>query len=91
MEIKVVEESKSKIVFEVHGAGHTLANTLEKELWQDKEVKAAGYFVEHPLVGVPRVVVETTSKKSARAAVEAAVERLKKQSSEFEKAFKKLK
>jgi len=62
---------------------------LEKEIWKDEDVKAAGYNVSHPLIGVPTMVVETNGKKTAREAVDDAVKRMKKQNADFMKALKK--
>jgi len=89
MEINIIEEEKKKMIFEIRGEGHTLSNLLEKELWKDEDVKAAGYNVAHPLIGIPKMVVETNGKKTAREAVEDAVKRVKKQNPDFQKAFKK--
>jgi len=89
MEIKVLEEDKKKIIFEIKGENHTLSNLLEKEIWKDEDVKAAGYNVSHPLIGVPTMVVETNGKKTAREAVDDAVKRMKKQNADFMKALKK--
>jgi len=89
MEINIIEEDKKKMVFEIKGESHTLSNLLEKELWRDEDVKAAGYNVAHPLIGVPKMVVETNGKKTAREAVEDAAKRMKKQNADFQKAFKK--
>lgn len=89
MEINIIEEDKKKMIFELKGENHTLSNLLEKELWKDEDVKAAGYNVEHPLIGNPKMVVETNGKKTAREAVEDAIKRLKKQNADFQKVFKK--
>ncbi|MFH1398743.1 MAG: DNA-directed RNA polymerase subunit L [Candidatus Woesearchaeota archaeon] len=89
MEVKVVEDSKKKLIFEIMGESHTLANLLEKELWEDEDIVAAGYHVEHPLVAIPRMVVETNGKKTAHKAVEDAVDRLKKKNKDFLKAYSK--
>lgn len=89
MEIKIIEEDKKKLIFEVKGETHTLTNLLEKELWKDEDVKAAGYNIAHPLIGNPKMIVETNAKKTPREAVEDAIKRLKKQNADFQKAFKK--
>ena len=91
MEIKVLEEKKNKLIIELKGETHTFCNALKKELWNDKHVKAAGYNIEHPLVGVPKIVVETDGKDPKKALVDAAG-RLKKTfdslKSEFLKSIK---
>lgn len=89
MEIKVIEDSKNRLIFDIKDEGHTLANMLRKELWQDKHVKAAGYNIKHPLDGTPQVIVETDGKESPKKALAAAVERMKKDNDELKKAFKK--
>ena len=88
MEINIIEEDKKRMIFEIKGESHTLTNLLEKELWKDEDVKSAGYNVAHPLIGVPKMIVETTTKKTPREAVEDAIKRLKKQDADFQKSFK---
>ncbi len=88
MEIKVLKEEKNKLIFEIQGEDHTLANALRKELWNDKKVKAAGYQIEHPLIGVPKMIVETSS-GSPKTAIKDAVERLKKKSVKLKEDIKK--
>lgn len=89
MEIKVLEESKNKLIIELEGEDHTLANLLKKELWNDEHVKTSGYSVEHPLIGRPKIVVETDGKESPRDALKAASERLSKENDKFKKAVAK--
>ena len=88
MEINIIEEKQRRLVFEIKGEGHTLANLLEKELWNDKKVNAAGYHIKHPLIGVPRMVVETTG-IAPRKALENAITRLKKKNKDFARVFKR--
>lgn len=88
MEIKVIKEEKNKIIFEIEGEDHTLANALRKELWNDKKVKAAGYQIEHPLIGMPKMIVETSS-GSPKTAVKDAADRLKKLNAKLKEEIKK--
>jgi DNA-directed RNA polymerase subunit L len=88
MEINVIEKTKSKIIIEIKGEGHTLCNALKEELYNDPAVKAAGYFIEHPVVGVPKLVVETSGKAAVKAIVDAA-KRLMKKNDNFLAAFNK--
>ena len=89
MELEYLEDTKYKLIVDIKGAGHALANAVKKELWNDKDVKIATYNVEHPLVGVPRLIVETGSgKKNAKKAVLDSIDRLKKQNTQFLKKFK---
>ena len=77
MEIKVLEDKKNKLIIELKEESHTFCNALKKELWNDKHIKAAGYNIEHPLVGVPKIIIETDGKDPKKALIEAAG-RLKK-------------
>ncbi len=86
MEITVVEESKDKLVVEIKGEGHGFVNALKKELNENKNVKAAGYNIDHPLVGVPKLIIHGKEPKKQLAE---AAKSLKKQSAEFLKAFNK--
>jgi len=88
MEINVLKEEKNKLIFEIQGEDHTLANALRKELWNDKKVTAAGYQVEHPLKGTPKMIVETSS-GSPRTAIKDAIERLKKINAGIKEEIKK--
>ncbi|MBU1201106.1 MAG: DNA-directed RNA polymerase subunit L [Nanoarchaeota archaeon] len=90
MEIKFIEDTKYKVIFDIKGTSHTLANSLKKELWNDEDVKVAAYNVEHPLIGIPRVIVETSAgKKDARTAVLDAIDRLKKKNKDLASKFNK--
>ncbi|MFH1770803.1 MAG: DNA-directed RNA polymerase subunit L [archaeon] len=90
MELKFLEDTKYKVVVDIKDSGHSFANVLKKELWNDKDVKISAYNVEHPLIGVPRLIVETTG-KDARKAILDAVERLKKQNTTLAAKAKALK
>ncbi|MBI4738949.1 DNA-directed RNA polymerase subunit L [Candidatus Woesearchaeota archaeon] len=48
MELKILEETKTKLVIDMTGEDHTLCNMLKKELWKNKHVKVAGYNIDHP-------------------------------------------
>jgi len=88
MELQVIEESKTKLVFDLPGEDATLCNALKRELWNDKSVKAAGYSVNHPSIGTPRIVVETSG-ESPRDAVKEAIKRLKKENDKLRKVAAK--
>lgn len=89
MELKVLEDSKNKLIVEIEGEGHALCNALKSELWNNKKVDIAGYNIAHPLVGVPKLVIETDSGKPKEALVDAA-KKIKKEADEFLKAFNKI-
>jgi DNA-directed RNA polymerase subunit L len=90
MELKVIESSKKRLVFDLIGADHTISGALKKELWNDKAIKVSAYAVEHPLIGVPRFIVETEDKDPQKALLDA-VKRLEKKNESFLEDFKKIK
>ena len=89
MEINVLEEKKNRLVLEVKGEGHGLCNLLNKAVWKDKSTNIAGYSIDHPLSGVPRVIVETDGKKAPKDVLKGAIKNLRKECDEFQKAFEK--
>ena len=89
MEMNILEDLKTKIVFELVGEDDTFCNVLKEELWNDSDVDAAAYNVKHPLVSSPVFIVET-KKGDPRKALKGAVDRLKKTNKEFLTAFKKV-
>ncbi len=87
MQMNVLEETKTRLVFELKGADHTLCNVLKAELWNDKDVNVATYAIAHPLIGIPRLIVETKA-GNPREAVKAACARLEKKNKDFAAKFK---
>ncbi len=83
MNIKVIEEKKNSFVFEID-ANHTLCNLIRDELYNDDSVKFASYTVDHPLVGKPRMIVETNGEDTKSALISAA-QRVKKYYEKIEK------
>ena len=90
MEIKVLEDTKNKLVFEIKGVGHTFCNAFKEELTLLSYVDIATYSVSHPLVGIPKFHVITKS-KDPRTAVKEAVKNLKSKNADFLKSFNALK
>ena len=88
MDIKVLEENNNNIIIEVDNVGHGFCNLLVKELWNDKNIKSAGYQIEHPLIGKAKIIVD--SKTDARKSIYEAVKRIKKNADVFKKAFVKI-
>ena len=87
MEIKVLEEKKGKMVFELSEASHTICNILKKELWNDKHIKNVGYTIRHPLVGKPEFLVETDG-EDPRKVVANSCQKINKEMDKFSKEFK---
>ncbi|MBU1199504.1 MAG: DNA-directed RNA polymerase subunit L [Nanoarchaeota archaeon] len=91
MELKVIENTKKRMIFELKGADHSFCNALKKELWADSTIRAAAYKIAHPLIGVPKFIVETNGQKDAQSVLKAAAARLKKTNKEFLTLFNKAK
>ena len=89
MEFNVIEESKAKLVFELKGETHTFCNLLKEELLTVKGVNITSYRVDHPLIGVPRFLIETKgveprkALKEALAGIKKKAEAFKKEVAEF--------
>lgn len=90
MELHILEEKKNKLVFELIGDGHTMSNSLRKELWNDEHVKGAAYAVEHPLIETPRFVLETDG-ADPRKILQAAAKRLLKTVEKMKSEVKEIK
>ena len=90
MELVIIEEKKNKLVFELKGEGHTLSNAIRKELLADEHVKAAAYAVEHPLIEVPRFILETDG-ADPRKTLQAAAKRIQKTLEKVKAEAKELK
>ena len=88
MEFKVLEETKTKLVFELKGETHSFCNALKQELLDVKGVTLATYRIDHPLVGVPKFHLETKGLEP-RKAIKEALKNLKKKVEDFEKEVKK--
>lgn len=88
MEINILEESKNKLVVEIKGEGHALCNALKDALWNSKKVKMAGYNIAHPLVGIPKLTIETESGDPKAALLDAA-KQVRKDADAFLKSFTK--
>jgi DNA-directed RNA polymerase subunit L len=88
MDIKILEKTKNKLLFELKYMNHTFCNMLKEELWNDNDVKVSAYRKEHPLVSVPLFIVET-SKKSPLDAVLNAAKSIEAKNKKFLTAFTK--
>lgn len=88
MEIKVLEQTKNKLVFRVEGEDHTILNLLKEELWNDDKVKVSAYRVDHPLTGVPEMTVEVMQGNDPKKALTEAVKRLTKKLDAYADGFK---
>ncbi len=88
MEINLIESKKNKLIFELKGSDHTICNALKDELWNDDHIKVATYSVRHPLISVPKFVVETDGAEPKKMLVSAA-QRLQKMNNKVKDDFAK--
>lgn len=84
MEFNVIEEDKSRLLFELKGETHTLCNALKHELMNIKGVSVATYRIDHPLIGVPRFLIEAKGIEP-RKAIKEALKSLRKKAQDFKK------
>jgi DNA-directed RNA polymerase subunit L len=91
MEINVLEDKPKKMIFELKGETHTLCNALREELWNDKAITVSAYNISHPLVGVPKFIIETDGDKEPKKALKDAISRLKKKNGELAKQVASIK
>ncbi len=89
MELKIIEKKKNKLILEVAGGDVSVCNLIRKELWSDDKVKVSGYNIDHPLIGNPKLIVETTGARDPADAVGDSITRIKKQITKFSKSAAK--
>ena len=89
MEFKILEESKTKLVFQLIGETHTFCNLLKDELQNIKGVDIATYRIDHPLIGIPQFLIETKGVEPKKA-LHSALKSIKKNAEEFKKEAAKL-
>ena len=87
MEIKILDDKKTKLIVEIKGVDHTLCNALKSELWNDKHVKIATYSIRHPQISLPQMIVVTDGEISPKNALIKAAQRLNKINEKLKKEF----
>ena len=88
MEIKILENNKTRLQFELKGESHSFCTILRSEIIQDEHVKVGSYNLRHPLIGSPNFIVETDGKKAALDVVQDAVKRLSKDADKVKSSAK---
>lgn len=73
--------------FRVIGEDHTLCNLLRKEMFEDENVEAAAYTIEHPLLSQPEFYLRVRRGKPEEALLKA-LRRLEEKLGELEEKFK---
>jgi len=89
MEFKVLEETKTKLVFQLKGETHTFCNALKECLQETEGVTTITYKIDHPLIGVPQFYLETKGSEP-RKVLKEALKALKKKAEDFKKNVAKL-
>ena len=89
MEIVVVESTKNRLRFQIVGKTHTLANLITKKLWNDDDISVSGYNLKHPQTANVELLIETTKKDPKKVLLDT-LAKIKKESTEFKTAFKKI-
>jgi DNA-directed RNA polymerase subunit L len=78
--MKIITDNKNELEIEITGESHTLCNALRRTLMEDKDVEAAAYVIEHPIIGEPKLYVRA---KNPRGSLKKAAETLKSRCDEF--------
>ena len=72
--------SYTHLEIEITGETHTLCNALRKTLMEDKDVEAAAYVIEHPIIGEPKLYIKA---KNPKKSLQNAAEIIKSRCEEF--------
>ncbi len=78
--MKILKDTKTELEIEVTGESHTLCNALRKTLMEDKDVEAAAYVIDHPIIGEPKLYLRA---KNPRKSLKKAAETLKTRCEDF--------
>ena len=89
MEVKIKNETKNRLEFDIDGATHTFANILKEELWNDEKTKNVGYSQEHPLINTQKFILETDGSEPKKVII-SAIERIKKSMSKIKDQASKI-
>ena len=89
MELTFLDDKKNRAVIAIKGEDHTFCNLLKEELWNDDSTKATAYRIDHPLVSVPNLIVETSG-EAARTVLKRACTRVTNQLEKFKDSAKKI-
>lgn len=85
--MKIIKDTKKELEIEIEGESHTLCNALRKILMKDKDVMAAAYVIEHPIIGEPKLYIRA---KNPRKSLKKAAKSLKSGCDEFKDLLKSL-
>ena len=88
MQLNVIKKDKTLLEVEVKGESVGFVNLVKEELWNDKGVDEVAHIKEHPYMDEPKLYVKTKRKKP-KGVIKNAIERIKVQTKDFEKEFKR--
>jgi len=89
MELKVLEEKKDMLSLELTGETHTFLNLLTEVSWKEGARQAA-YFVEHPYIAQPKIIVRSDNpRRVLRDSVQKIIDDCEDFSTKFKRAMKK--
>jgi DNA-directed RNA polymerase subunit L len=80
--MKIIRDEKKELEIEVTGESHSLCNAIRKVLMEDKNVDAAAYVVDHPIIGEPKLYIRA---KNPRQSLKKAAKTLQSRCDEFKK------
>jgi DNA-directed RNA polymerase subunit L len=85
MDLKIIENKKDRLKIEVRGESHSLLNILRENAWASG-AKDASYFIEHPYLSEPKIIVKSNNpKRTLTSATQLVID----QASDFEKEIKR--
>ncbi|MBI4896318.1 MAG: hypothetical protein HY832_02110 [Candidatus Aenigmarchaeota archaeon] len=65
MKINVMEQERSTLKIELSDDDLTLANLINENLWQQKDLESAAYAKQHPTLGKPIFLVKSKNPKKS--------------------------
>ncbi|TDA31411.1 MAG: DNA-directed RNA polymerase subunit L [Hadesarchaea archaeon] len=87
MKLEGIEKEGRTLRFKVVGEDHTLCNLLRKEMYEDENVEAAAYRIEHPLLSQPEFYLRVKRGKPEEALLKA-LKRLEGKLEKLEEKFR---
>ncbi len=91
MEIQVIEKKDNRLLFKIKGETHTFVLALKDALSKNPDVDITSYEIDHPLIGVPEVLVQTKKKDPIKVVLETIQEMKKNIDSDIKTIVKAIK
>ncbi len=61
MNVEKISKEGNVLKIRIFNEDHTFCNLLRREVWKTGKVNQAGYFIDHPQVGVPEFTINAES------------------------------